>query len=191
MVGLLEDISSRMTLNFKGEGDLLYVLGNITNDIHSSEYLYQVLGVKYSPAPHFELEEEYALQQKLSELISAQLVRSAHDVAEGGLFVSLCESAFTDGLGFSVASKDGIRKDAFYFGEGQSRVVVSVALDKVAAFEKALNGFPAEKIGVVTSGDVVVDGEFWGNIESWQDRYDNAIGNQLAKEEAGSALSSI
>lgn len=191
MVGLLEDISSRMTLNFKGEGDLLYVLGNITNDIHSSEYLYQVLGVKYSPAPHFELEEEYALQQKVSELIGAQLVRSAHDVAEGGLFVALCESAFTDGLGFSVASKDGIRKDAFYFGEGQSRVVVSVALDKVAAFEKALHGFPAEKIGVVTSGDVVVDGEFWGNIESWQDRYDNAIGNQLTKEEAGSALSSI
>lgn len=191
MVGLLEDISSRMTLNFKGEGDLLYVLGNITNDINSSEYLYQVLGVKYSPAPHFELEEEFALQQKVSELISAQLVRSAHDVAEGGLFVSLCESGFTDGLGFSVASKDGIRKDAFYFGEGQSRVLVSVSLDKVAAFEKSLNGFPAEKIGVVTSGDVVVDGEFWGDIESWKDRYENAIGNQLAKEEAGSALSSI
>jgi phosphoribosylformylglycinamidine synthase len=191
MVGLLEDISSRMTLNFKGEGDVLYVLGNITNDINSSEYLYQVLGVKYSPAPHFELEEEFALQQKVSELISAQLVRSAHDVAEGGLFVSLCESGFTDGLGFSVASKDGIRKDAFYFGEGQSRVLVSVSLDKVAAFEKSLNGFPAEKIGVVTSGDVVVDGEFWGDIESWKDRYDNAIGNQLAKEEAGSALSSI
>ncbi|MFT3675078.1 MAG: phosphoribosylformylglycinamidine synthase subunit PurL [Chitinophagaceae bacterium] len=191
MVGLLEDINSRMTLNFKGEGDLLYVLGNITNDINSSEYLYQVRGVKYSPAPHFELEDEYALQQKVSELIGSQLVRSAHDVAEGGLFISLCESAFTEGLGFSVASRDGIRKDAFYFGEGQSRVLVSVALDKVAAFEKALNGFPAEKIGVVTSGDVVVDGEFWGNIESWQERYDNAIGNQLAKEEAGSALSSI
>lgn len=191
MVGLLEDINGRMTLNFKGEGDLLYVLGTITNDINSSEYLYQVLGVKHSPAPHFDIEDEYALQQKLSELIGAQLVRSAHDVAEGGLFVSLCESAFTDGLGFSVASKDGIRKDAFYFGEGQSRVLVSVALDKVAAFEKALNGFPAEKIGVVTSGDVVIDGDFWGNIESWQERYDNAIGNQLAKEEAGSALSSI
>lgn len=191
MVGLLEDINSRMTLNFKGEGDLLYVLGTVTNDINSSEYLYQVLGVKHSPAPHFDIEDEYALQQKLSELIGLQLVRSAHDVAEGGLFISLCESAFTDGLGFSVASKDGIRKDAFYFGEGQSRVLVSVALDKVAAFEKALNGFPAEKIGVVTSGDVVVDGEFWGNIESWQERYDNAIGNQLAKEEAGSALSSI
>jgi len=191
MVGLLEDIGSRMTLNFKAEGDLLYVLGTVTNDINSSEYLYQVLGVKHSPAPHFELEEEYALQQKLSQLIGSQLVRSAHDVAEGGLFVSLCESAFTDGLGFSVASKDGIRKDAFYFGEGQSRVLVSVALDKVAAFEKALDGFPAEKIGVVTSGDVVIDGDFWGNIESWQERYDNAIGNQLAKEEAGSALSSI
>lgn len=191
MVGLLEDIGSRMTLNFKAEGDLLYVLGTVTNDINSSEYLYQVLGVKHSPAPHFELEEEYALQQKLSQLIGSQLVRSAHDVAEGGLFVSLCESAFTDGFGFSVASKDGIRKDAFYFGEGQSRVLVSVALDKVAAFEKALDGFPAEKIGVVTSGDVVIDGDFWGNIESWQERYDNAIGNQLAKEEAGSALSSI
>lgn len=191
MVGLLEDIRSRMTLNFKTEGDLLYVIGNITNDINSSEYLYQVRGVKYSPAPYFELEEEFALQKKLASLIESQLVRSAHDVSEGGLFVSLCESAFPEGLGFSVASKDGIRKDAFYFGEGQSRVLVSVSLDQAAAFEAALGGFPAEKIGVVTSGEVVVDGAFWGAIDNWQDRYDHSIANYLSREEAGSALSSI
>ena len=51
--------------------------------------------------------------------------------------------------------------------------------------------FPAEKIGVVSSGEIVVDGDFWGTIDWWKDRYDEAIENYLSKEEAGSALSSI
>lgn len=191
MVGLLEDINRKMTLDFKEEGDVLFLLGRSTNDLGCSEYLHNVQGVTHSPAPHFELEEEAALQQKLAALIGQDLVRSAHDVAEGGLFVTLCESGFSNGMGFSALSPDSLRKDAWLFGEGQSRVVVSVALGQVPAFEKALQGFNAEKIGVVTSGDVLIDGEFWGTITSWKDRYDSAIGNQLRKEDAAGALGAL
>ncbi|MBN8782673.1 MAG: phosphoribosylformylglycinamidine synthase II [Sphingobacteriales bacterium SCN 48-20] len=191
MVGLLEDINRKMTLDFKEEGDVLFLLGRSTNDLGCSEYLHNVHGITHSPAPHFELEEEAALQQKLAALIDQDLVRSAHDVAEGGLFVTLCESGFSNGLGFSALSPDSLRKDAWLFGEGQSRVVVSVALGQVPAFEKALQGFSAEKIGVVTSGDVLIDGEFWGTITSWKDRYDTAIGNQLRKEDAAGALGAL
>ncbi|HEX2846278.1 MAG TPA: phosphoribosylformylglycinamidine synthase subunit PurL [Chitinophagaceae bacterium] len=190
MVGLLEDIREKMTLDFKEEGDIIYLIGNITNDINSSEYLHRIQEVKYSPAPHFELEEEYALQQQLASLIVKKLVRSVHDISEGGLFVTLSESGFNRGLGFSVLSKGGIRKDAFLFGEGQSRVVVSVALENVKQFEASLK-VPFEKIGVVSSGEVAVDGEFWGTIDWWKEQYDTAIENYLVKEDAGSALSSI
>ena len=51
--------------------------------------------------------------------------------------------------------------------------------------------FPCEKIGVVSAGEVVIDGDFWGAIEWWKERYDTAIENYLSKEEAGSALASI
>jgi phosphoribosylformylglycinamidine synthase II len=191
MVGLLEDITNQMTLDFKEEGDVLYLLGHSKNDINSSEYLHNILGTKYSPAPHFELEEEYALQQKLKQAISGKLVRSAHDVSEGGLFVALSESGFNRELGFSIITNNAFRKDAWLFGESQSRVVVSVSLDKAIEFEQFLGNFPYEKIGVVTTGEVVVDGDFWGTIDWWKEKYDAAIENYLSKEEAGSALSSI
>ena len=191
MVGLLEDVNSRMTLDFKEEGDIIYVLGANTSDLGSSQYLARICGIEYSPVPHFDLEEEFRLQQKLAALIREGLVRSAHDVSEGGLFVALCESGFARELGFSAQTSHGIRKDACLFGEGQSRVVVSVALAHVQAFESFMGDHPFEKIGVVTAGELVVDGDFWGPVTAWKEKYDTAIENHLSKEEAGSALSSI
>jgi phosphoribosylformylglycinamidine synthase II len=191
MVGLLEDVSGKMTLGFKEAGDLIYVLGTINNDLASSQYISELANVRFSPAPYFDLDEEFFLQQKLASLIKDGLVRSAHDVSEGGLFVTLCESGFQNELGFSVISKGGIRKDAFLFGEGQSRVVVSVPIALRANFESNLTGLPFEKIGVVTNSEIVIDGEDWGPVDLWKNRYDNAIENYLTKEEAGAALASL
>jgi phosphoribosylformylglycinamidine synthase len=191
MVGLLEDINAKMTLDFKEEGDVIYLLGKSINDIASSQYLAKVKGVEFSPAPHFDLEAEFELQKKIAELIGKKLVQSVHDVSEGGLFITLCESGFNRDLGFTAETNDNIRKDAFLFGEGQSRVVVSVKTEMIEAFENTLAGLPHERIGMVTSGEMLVDGDFWGTIDWWKEEYDSAIENYLAKEEAGSALSSI
>ncbi|HEX7847927.1 MAG TPA: phosphoribosylformylglycinamidine synthase subunit PurL [Chitinophagaceae bacterium] len=191
MVGLLEDVNSKMTLDFKEEGDVIYLLGAVNSDLNCSEYLHHIYGIEHSPAPHFILDEEFELQQKLAELIRKRIILSAHDISEGGLFVNICESGFNRELGFSIITNNTCRKDAFLFGEGQSRVVVTVAIDKVSEFEKMLGNFPAEKIGVVTSGEMMVNGDFWGTIDWWKDRYDTAIENYLSKEEAGSALSSM
>jgi phosphoribosylformylglycinamidine synthase len=183
MVGLLNSVQDKMTLDFKEEGDDIYLLGISGNDINSSEYLHKFRGVEFSPAPHFDLEEEVRLQQKLAELISRRLVRSAHDVSEGGLFVTLAESAFPRELGFDVVADDSaIRKDAYWFGESQSRVVVSVAASKAEEFRAALGGFPATQLGVVTGGSFEVDGMDWGNVEDWKERYDTAIGTIMASQ---------
>jgi phosphoribosylformylglycinamidine synthase II len=182
MVGLLESVKDKMTLDFKEEGDLLFLLGVSNDDINSSEYLHKIKKIEFSPAPHFDMEEEARLQQKVAELIQKKLVRSAHDVSEGGLFVTLAESAFPRGLGFDVVASDAkIRKDAYWFGESQSRVVVSVAAASVEAFKKALGNFPATELGFVTGGSFEVDGMEWGAVAEWKDKYDHSLENYMAK----------
>ena len=191
MVGLLDDVNKKMTLDFKSDYDLIYLLGQSRDDIASSEYLHKIHKVEYSPAPHFDIDEELNLQKKVLELIKKGLIESAHDISEGGLFISLIESGFNNDLGFDIKTNSSIRKDGFLFGEAQSRVAVSVNASKVEAFESAIKGLPIEKIGLVTGGEIKVDGEDWGNIVSWKQKYDNAISQLLSGHESEHALTAL
>jgi phosphoribosylformylglycinamidine synthase II len=181
MVGLLDHVQDKMTLDLKEEGDLIFLLGVSRNDINSSEYLHKIKGVEYSPSPYFDIEEEFRLQQKVGELIKKKLIRSAHDVSEGGLFVTLAESAFPNELGFDVVASDfQIRKDGYWFGESQSRVVVSVEASQLIEFKKALGDHPFEELGFVTGGSFEVDGMDWGRVGEWKAKYENSLENYLA-----------
>jgi phosphoribosylformylglycinamidine synthase len=192
MVGLLENINDKMTLDFKAEGDIIFLMGKATDNISSSEYLHKLHGVEFSPAPHFELEEEFALQQTIAALIKNKTIVSAHDVSEGGLFTTLVESSFNNHLGFDVVAADSnIRKDAYWFGEGQSRVVVTVKPEQAAAFRSQLGSFPYAELGVVTAGSIEVDGMNWGTIIEWKEKYDTAIENLLAGHESEHALTAL
>ncbi|MEZ5002326.1 MAG: phosphoribosylformylglycinamidine synthase subunit PurL [Chitinophagales bacterium] len=177
MLGIIDDAAKRMTLDFKKEGDLIFLIGQAYNDIASSEYVSLQHGVKLSPAPHFELSEEAKTQSSIATLISEGLIQSAHDVSEGGLLITLLESAMVRNLGFDVNKVDGIRKDAFWFGEGQSRVAVSVAEEKKALFRMRLVilGCPHIELGVVKSDEVIVDGENIGSIADLKKVYDTSI----------------
>lgn len=177
MVGLLEDSNNKMTLDFKNEGDIIYLLGKSQNDINCSEYLHKICGIEFSPAPYFNLDEEFRLHETVSILIAKKMIASAHDISEGGLFVTLAESGFNRSIGFEVTQKNSsIRNDAFWFGEAQGRVVVTVKPGIIEEFETSLN-IPFEKLGTVTSGEIIINKNSWGNITEWNEKYDNAIGN--------------
>jgi phosphoribosylformylglycinamidine synthase len=183
MLGILDDANDYMTLDFKNEGDAIYLLGDCRAGLGSSEYLQHVHKVRYSPAPHFDLEEEFALQQSVKHLIKNSLIQSAHDISEGGLFISLLESAMAGGFGFDINTENKVRKDAYLFGESQSRVIVSIAADKVDAFESAMktDGFKSTKIGQVTAANLAIDDEDFGQTKDWKVAYDTAIGDELDK----------
>src|SRR5690606_89322 len=118
VVGLLEDVENKMTLDFKNVGDIIYLLGKNSEDFNCSEYLHKIGGVEYSPAPYFDLEEEFLLHKTIDSLIKNRIILSAHDISEGGLFINLTESSFLNNLGFDVAQQAShIRKDAFWFRE--------------------------------------------------------------------------
>lgn len=184
MVGVIDDLSKRMTLNFKNPLDSIYVLGMMTNDISSSEYLTNVRNIKSSPAPYFNLEEERLLQEHLYQLIQQGLVESAHDCADGGLFVALLESSMPDELGFDITTDSDFRKDAYLFGESQSRVVVSVSRNKEDAFIRYLMNTELEfiSLGQVTSGNVVIDEQEFGHIDEWKKLYHTSIEGILQRD---------
>ncbi len=177
MVGILDDFANRMTLNYKEAGDIILLIGRQQNDIGSSEYLHKLKKVEYSPAPYFNLDEELEVQAFISKIIAEKLINSAHDISEGGLMVTLLESGFHHDFGFSVSAKPTIRKDAYWFGEAQGRIVVTCStLNAECLTLKAKEaGIEITELGKVTDGNIQVNGEDWGSIIDWKDRYDTAI----------------
>jgi phosphoribosylformylglycinamidine synthase len=181
MIGIVEDKKHQTSLNFKNEGDLIYLLGKQVNDIASSEYLFSFHKIKNAPAPYFNLEEEYILQKGITTIIQKGLVNSAHDLSDGGLFLALMESGLNKNLGFEIKSNTAIRKDAFLFGEAQSRAIISVSAANKANFETELKstGIPFENIGTVKGSNMLIDGTNYGSISEFANLYNTSLENKL------------
>lgn len=181
MIGILEDKLNQTTLDFKNEGDLIYLVGESKNDISSSEYLYSYHKINNTPAPFFDLETEHLIQASISKLIKLKLINSAHDVSDGGLFINLLESSMVNNLGFEINSDVSIRKDAFLFGESQSRVVVSISEHQLNSFEAELKkqGAKYSKLGQVKGKNIVIDGENFGTIIEFKEGFDTSLEKYL------------
>ena len=178
MIGVLEDKQRKMTLDFKEKGDLIYLVGEYNSDINSSEYLSTIQGVKLSPAPYFDLDKEFEMHQAIRKMIDQGLINAAHDVSDGGLFVALTEMALPRGLGFDIETDMDIRSDAFLFGEGQGRVVVTLPEEKRDVFNEFWKDstVPVVLLGHVTKGKLQVDLQPFGFIDEARDIYMNALG---------------
>jgi len=181
MMGILDNKKDLMTLNFKQAGDVIYLVGKSVNDISSSEYLVSFHGIKKSGAPYFDLNEELKVHQFINTVISKRLPSSVHDIADGGLYVCLVESCLTGMLGFDVITPATLRKDAFLFGEGQGRVVISITgkLEEVLISEARSAGQEILRLGVVTSAELIVDGARFGDIGECARSYNSVLDGLL------------
>ena len=182
MLGLMEGLYKTTTIPFKKAGHKLALLGPMTDDIACSEYLYSYCGVKSSPAPSFNMENELATQKLVKKLIKQGIPASCHDLSDGGLFHALAECSLLSGLGFEVCSTEGIRKDAFWFGEGQSRVLISYAAEYEVrvvemANEKGVDFMP---LGLVTeTKQLRTDGQEWLSWDEAKELNDNGLSRFL------------
>jgi phosphoribosylformylglycinamidine synthase subunit PurL len=177
MLGVIHDKNHQMTMAFKEKGHIIYLLGESKNDISQSEYLIKYHKVEASPTPWFDLDFEHRLHIVVAELIQKNLVTSAHDVSEGGVFVSLLECGMPGGLGFDITTDAEVREDAFLYGESQGRVVVSVSRYHNDDFIDHMieKKFPFSALGHVTKGQMRVDDVPFGFIEDAKKEYNSAI----------------
>lgn len=152
MVGLVTDTDHITTQGFKQEGDAILLLGVTKAELGGSEFQYAVHGVTEGRPPALDLDTEKKLLNAVLTSIRAGLVRSAHDLSEGGLAVALAESCISGGIGANVElSANGLRSDVALFSESQSRIVLTAAPDRAEELKAAIaaSGVPVEIIGTV------------------------------------------
>ncbi len=156
LVGLLDDLDRMVTSGFKQAGDLVILIGETKEELGGSEAHFLLTGRDEGQVPEIDL----ALARRLNDFLVAAagrgLLRSAHDCSEGGLAVTLAESALAGSLGCRLEGTAGTSLVAALFGESQSRVVVSVTPEKRAEVLAAAreHGLPATVLGAV-GGDAV------------------------------------
>lgn len=178
MIGLMDADQEVMTSNFKNPNHLIFMLGDMSDDMGSSEYLRLVHGVEFSPCPEFDLETEFQLQELIRSLIDEEIVQSVQDLSEGGLWTALFESCRTAGYGFNIELPKDLRLDGLLFGEAQSRLVISVNPDKVKALQEKCKtfGISSHHLGNITSdGTIEVNDMSYGHISEFASEYETTI----------------
>ena len=157
-LGIVDDVSRHCRSAFRTEGDVVLLLGTsqVSGDagaLAGSEFLETVHGL-VAGQPTLDLDLEVRTQRCCLRLVQAGLLQSAHDCSEGGLAVALAECAIQGGLGFQgTFTLDG-RWDAALFGEGPSRIIVSLAADQLPQVREVCEkeGVPFLVLGTVGLG---------------------------------------
>ena len=151
VVGILDDVDTAMTQDFKAAGDVIVLIGETADELGGSAYLKERFDLVAGAVPALDLELERELQSVTRELIADGLIRSAHDCSEGGLAVALAESCLSGGLGADVAFEDELSAAASLFSETQSRVLISAA---PAAYDELINRLEAAGVPFAVLGEV-------------------------------------
>lgn len=157
MLGLLKDIGRVVGSHFSQVGDVIIELGINKGEIGGSEYLSMMLNEILGDAPEITLEYEARLHDVCQELATKNIVNSMHDISDGGLAVTLIEclnSVKEFGCQIKLNEANHIRKDFLYFGESQSRVVISCNESKLAQILSIAN---QNKIDAIQIGKVTCD----------------------------------
>lgn len=128
MVGLLEDVSKRVGNGFTKSGNLICLIGENLEELGGSEYLSYVYDIYGNDLPVFDLEREKEVQEFCLRGIDEGLIKSAHDVSDGGLAIAIAEMIFNGrAKGAAISMTEPlIRRDSLLFGEAPSRIVVEV-----------------------------------------------------------------
>ncbi|GBR73305.1 phosphoribosylformylglycinamidine synthase subunit PurL [Candidatus Termititenax aidoneus] len=189
LAGVIEPDTPRITMQFQNAGDLIFQIGRTRNAIGGTEYLKLRHDMEAGLPPRVDLRQEKALQEFLIDSIEQGVLNSAHDLSEGGLLVALAESVIVSGQGAEVQLMSGkLRLDVLLFAETQARAVVSVAPDKLSAFQKlaAKYAVPAQSVGKVQAGNftMTVDGEKLIDlpVAKMADKYYSAIPKLLSEK---------
>jgi len=153
-ISVMDDVTRAVSMDAKAAGNLLYIVGSTKPELGGSHY-YLVYGEIGARVPCVDLATAPAVMRGLSSAIHNGLVRSCHDLSEGGLAVAAAEMAFAGGLGLQLQSAavpttpDACSVREVLFSESATRFLVEVEPGKAKAFDQALAGVPFAEIGAV------------------------------------------
>jgi len=159
-IGVMEDVNRAVSMDFKKDGDLIYIVGTTWNEMGGSEY-FRTRGFVGNRVPRVNPHRARELMDSLSAATERGLVRACHDCSDGGIGVAVAEMAFAGGLGAvvhltSVPLGEPVDRDDFIlFAESNSRFLVEVATESKAEFEKVMGTTSLATVGKVTTSGML------------------------------------
>ena len=186
MVGVMDDIEKRVPSFFQNEGDLIFLVGCTKNELGGSHYLMIEHGLKKGIPPRMNLEKEKSLHAFILESADKKFLKSCHDISEGGLAVALAEACIGSrkSLGANVsniASVTDLRMDSVFFGESQTRVLVSLNPDNKENVMKLAEKYnlSIEQIGKVGGNNLKITNKISLSVKELKKVYDESIPNSV------------
>lgn len=184
MLGVIEDLNKIMSVQYKQDGDLIYLLGNSREELGGSELVKILTNEIIGEAPEMNIDEEVKLQKTILELIHSQIINAAHDVSEGGIAIALAEMGiYSKNLGASIdlGQNPSLGK---LFGESQSRIIVTLNPSNKQIFEEKCKESAVEfyPLGVVQNNFFEIKNLFKIELSKIKELYETAIEKELNKD---------
>jgi phosphoribosylformylglycinamidine synthase subunit PurL len=155
VLGVIDDVERRtpMTWNKDSDGELIYILGDTSDEFGGSEWAH-VQGHLGGLPPQVDLQQEKLLSEILVAASRDGMITAAHDVSDGGVAIAITEMAMRAGTGARFWIPDNIEPFVFLFAESTARAVVVIPRSEELRFTEmcAARGLPAHRVGVVDSG---------------------------------------
>ena len=180
-VGLLADYTKHATLAFKGEGQIIVLIGHTRGHLGQSIWLKEIAGQEKGAPPPVDLALERKTGDAIRPLIQSGDLTTVHDLSDGGLAVALAEMVMAGGIGAQIdALPQGIPVHAALFGEDQARYVAAVPGKSLKKLLQALDaaGVPHSAIGTTGGEALILPGEkpisvteLRNKHESWLPKY--------------------
>ena len=185
MLGLIEDLAHVRQSGFVDEGDFIILLGNLGGCVGGSEYLDLIHGRVEGDVPNIDLEYEKMVQDSVLEGIRQGVIKSAHDISDGGLAIALAECCMAGGnnLGANIVISRKIRDDELLFGETQSAIIVTISESDLMRIEEVSGKFqiPCETIGKVSGNSLSINSFFDIAVSKLRKIYESALPELLER----------
>jgi phosphoribosylformylglycinamidine synthase II len=182
MIGIVDSKKHITPLAIHSSDHKLYLIGEHSDDMGSSEYLISYHNVEHSPAPTMDIDVEWSLQNNLRSAIRNRLIESAHDASDGGLFTALVEMTLPNEIGFEIDIDSDLRIDGVLLGEAQSRIVVAIDPENEMAFTELMKELeqPISYLGVTGGDSCIINEISYGSITELNEMSQSTMPNYMA-----------
>ncbi|AEE14852.1 Phosphoribosylformylglycinamidine synthase 2 [Thermodesulfobium narugense DSM 14796] len=183
-IAIVKDVEKTITSDFKGPGNMVYLLGKTYNELGGSQFMKVMFGSNDGNVPKVYAKDSMSLMKRLSKAIELGLVDSCHDLSDGGLAVCISEMSFSGNFGVRIQLKDvvcgeSINKDEIIlFSESNGRFLVEVKPENQEKFERVMEDSTYSIIGKTCeepyltikglSGETIVKENIYALKESWR-----------------------
>ncbi len=154
LAGVIEDVTKAVTMDFKREGDVIFIAGLTKDELAGSEYA-KIMKYKGGNLPEVDADVNKKIYERIHKAINDGLINAAHDCSDGGVAVALAEMAFSGGTGCRVdisrmPYKGNGREDFILFSESAGRIIFTAKPESVNKVKQIFKGLPLSEIGTVT-----------------------------------------